>query len=396
MISTEKKNGVLRTLSQLLLAQSDAILTANQKDVTNYKGDDESMLDRLKVDDGKIRSMIDSVNYGITLADPEGKILFTHNPDNGLRIENRTVPFGKILIIYESRPDVTIEAALTAFKAGNKILLKGGKEARNTNLVLIDIWHQALREHQVSTSFVTYLDYDRTATQELIKNNTQNIDLIIPRGGETLIQFVRMHTDIPIIVSGRGNNFLYIDESSDIDMAIDIIVDGKSRISVCNALDKILIHRNVPDLRLKLSNIVGQLKAHEIELIGDGQINKLNEAIRIEPGEGVLYEEFLAPKLYLSIVDNLDDAIVKINKYSGGHSACIVTSNKSTADQFLQEVDCAAVYHNASTRFTDGGQFGFGAEMAISTQKVHFRGPVAIDQLVTNKWFIYGTGQIRS
>ena len=396
MISTEKKNAVLKTLSQLLLAQSDVILTANQQDVTNYKGDDESMLDRLKVDNGKIRSMIDSINYGIELNDPEGKILFTHNPDNGLRIENRTVPFGKIMIIYESRPDVTIEAALTAFKAGNKILLKGGKEARNTNLVLTDIWHQALQEHKVSISFVTYLDYDRASTQELIKNNTQNIDLIIPRGGETLIQFVRKHTDIPIIVSGRGNNFLYIDESADIDMAIDIIIDGKSRISVCNALDKVLIHKNVPDLLLKLSKIVGQLKAHEIELIGDDQISQLNEAIKIKPGEEVWYEEFLAPKLYLSIVENLDDAIVKINKYSGGHSACIVTSNKSTADQFLQGVDCAAVYHNASTRFTDGGQFGFGAEMAISTQKVHFRGPVAIDQLVTNKWFIYGTGQTRS
>lgn len=396
MISTEKKNDVLKTLSQLLIEQSDVILTANQKDVINYRGDDESMLDRLKVDDNKIQSMVDSVNYGIKLNDPEDRVLFTHNPDNGLRIENKTVPFGKILIIYESRPDVTIEAALTAFKAGNKILLKGGKEARNTNLVLTDLWHKSFQKHQVSTSFVTYLDYDRIATQELIKNNNQNIDLIIPRGGEALIQFVRMHTEIPVIVSGRGNNFLYIDESSDIDMAIDIMVDGKSRISVCNALDKVLIHKNTPDLHLKLNKITNQLKSHEIELIGDHQINKLNEAIKIKLGEEVLYEEFLSRKLYLSIVDGLDDAIEKINKYSGGHSAGVVTDNKSVADQFLQEVDCAAVYHNASTRFTDGGQFGFGAEMAISTQKVHFRGPVAIDQLVTNKWFIYGTGQIRS
>jgi glutamate-5-semialdehyde dehydrogenase len=395
MISPEKKNNVLTSLIGLLQANEEAIIEANKSDVSNYKGNDESMLDRLKVDHKKVLGMIEAVKDGLILGDPVGKILYTFNHENGMRVENRSVPFGNILIIYESRPDVTIEAALTAFKAGNKILLKGGKEARNTNLLLTEIWRQALEENEVSEDYVVYLDFDRNQTQDLIRNNTHHVDLIIPRGGEGLINYVKQNTDIPVIVSGRGNNFLYVAEDADLKMAEAIIINGKSRISVCNALDKVLIDARIPDLSIKLNLLTSGLKARNIEVRVDekvaGILNTENDVNDVNEW----YEEYLSSKILVSKVDNMSEAIEKINTYSGGHSATIVTSDVLKAQIFMNEVDCAAVYHNASTRFTDGGQFGFGAEMAISTQKVHFRGPIAIDQLVTNKWFIFGSGQIR-
>ncbi len=394
MIPTELKNEVLTTLVQLLVTHQDQIISANQKDIAAYQGGDESMLDRLKVNDKKVQGMIAAVQQAIALDDPEGKVLYTHQPDNGLKIENRTVPFGNILIIYESRPDVTIEAAITAFKAGNKILLKGGKEARNTNLVLTEIWQKALTENGVDKNYVTYLSLDRVATQALIKTNSHQVDLIIPRGGEGLINFVRQNTDIPLIISGRGNNFLYVDDTCDFEMAINLIINGKSRISVCNALDKVLIHQDLPDFGNRLLQLIARLKENQIEVVGDVGIS---DDFDVSPmaNNDVYYEEFLSAKVLLGIVKNQEEAILKINQYSGKHSASIVTSNTQNAEQFLHEVDCAAVYHNASTRFTDGGEFGFGAEIAISTQKLHFRGPIGINQLVTNKWFIFGNGQTR-
>ncbi len=394
MIPTGKKNKVLTTLAELIEKNKSQIIEANRQDVSNYRGEDESMLDRLKVDEKKVQGMVAAVHQAIDLNDPEGHTIYTFQHDNGLRIENRTVPFGTILIIYESRPDVTVEAAITAFKAGNRILLKGGKEARNTNLVLTELWHQALAQNEVDKAYVTYLDFKREATQELIKTNSHHVDLIIPRGGERLINFVKSNTNIPVIVSGRGNNFLYVDQEADFDMAINIILNGKSRISVCNALDKVLFHKDIPNLPEKLKKLIGKLKDHHIEIWGDQTISNQFD-IELAEGESIYYEEFLAAKILLRMVKGIGEAIDLINQYSGGHSASIVTSNSKAAETFLERVDCAAVFHNASTRFTDGGQFGFGAEMAISTQKVHFRGPIGIDQLVTNKWFIFGNGQIR-
>ena len=395
MLSTEIKNAVLKDLAQRIQNRSSDIITANKLDVSRYRGDDESMFDRLKVDARKVDSMVQAVDAGITLKDPENRLLYTHQHENGLKIENRTVPFGVILIIYESRPDVTIEAALTAFKAGNKILLKGGKEARETNLLLTSLWHDALSAHNVSEDYVRYLDYDRMQTQQLIAEKTLPIDLIIPRGGEGLIQFVRNNTSIPVIVSGRGNNFVYVDTEADFDMALNIIINGKSRISVCNAVDKVLLNRNMPDITAKTKLLISALQEAGLNVLGGSELNNLNDDIEMIETEDIMYEEFLAARIYLKFVEHIDEAISEINQYSGGHSNTIVTADEAAATLFLQTVDSAAVYHNASTRFTDGGQFGFGAEMAISTQKVHFRGPVAIEQLVTNKWFVYGDGQIR-
>jgi len=395
MIPTEIKNNVLNELASLVEENATEIMAANTLDLKAYSGEDESMYDRLKVDDKKVKAMISAVEAGIGLEDPEGKILYQFHHDNGMRVENRTVPFGNILIIYESRPDVTIEAALTAFKAGNKIFLKGGKEARNSNLLLTSLWHKALHRYSIPKDYVTYLEMNRTETQDLIRKNTHNVDLIIPRGGEGLINFVRNNTDIPVIVSGRGNNFLYIDNHADFAMAIDLVVNGKSRISVCNALDKVLINSSLPSLDEKIDQLVGSLMSNGIEVMSTAEIADARDDVSLVENKNVWYEEFLAPKIMVSCVENMEQAIDKINTFSGGHSATIVTTDDPTAEIFMRQVDSAAVYHNASTRFTDGGQFGYGAEMAISTQKVHFRGPVGIGQLVTNKWFIYGSGQVR-
>ncbi len=394
-MNTGIKNQTLQTLSRLINQSREQILVANQKDLAACKNTDPALLDRLKVDDAKIDAMVAAVQKVIGLEDPEGRVLYTHQRDDGLQIENRNVPFGTILIIYESRPDVTIEAAVTAFKAGNRILLKGGKESLNTNLHLVDLWHWALADTGVDPGFVEYLEMDREQTQALIKDNTHNIDLIIPRGGEKLIEFVQTNTSVPALISGRGNNFLYIDKDCDFSMASRIAVDGKRRLSVCNALDKILLHEGVADLPLRVDELISAFADMGITVFGDQQICSLsNKAVEM-PDQAMWSEEFLAAKVLIGIVASSDQAIARINQHSGGHSAIIVTANSELASSFQQQVDCAAVYHNASSRFTDGGQFGLGAERAISTQKLHFRGPVGLAELVTNKWFINGQGQIR-
>jgi len=386
---------VLIRLSEIISSRESEILAANRQDLNAFPDMDASTKDRLKVDEKKIGGMIQSLRDVAELPDPEGKILYRYTRPDGLRIENRNVPFGTILIIYESRPDVTIEAAATAFKAGNRILLKGGKESLNTNVLLTQLWQQALTENGIDQNFVRYLNLSHTETQQLIKDNPYRVDLIIPRGGEKLIAFVKENASVPVIVSGRGNNFLFIDKNNDFDMAIRIILNGKQRISVCNALDKVLIDENIPDLEQKVHQLTDELLRKNIEIVGDERISSIDSRIKRNDDNHILSEEFLAAKIYLSIVPDIETAVSIINTYSGGHSATIVTNDDANADLFMQQVDCAAVYRNASTRFTDGGQFGVGAEIAISTQKLHFRGPLGAQELVTNKWFVYGNGHIR-
>jgi glutamate-5-semialdehyde dehydrogenase len=394
-VQTILKNKVLIRLSEIISSRESEILAANRQDLNAFPDMDASTKDRLKVDEKKIGGMIQSLRDVAELPDPEGKILYRYTRPDGLRIENRNVPFGTILIIYESRPDVTIEAAATAFKAGNRILLKGGKESLNTNVLLTQLWQQALTENGIDQNFVRYLNLSHTETQQLIKDNPYRVDLIIPRGGEKLIAFVKENASVPVIVSGRGNNFLFIDKNNDFDMAIRIILNGKQRISVCNALDKVLIDENIPDLEQKVHQLTDELLRKNIEIVGDERISSIDSRIKRNDDNHILSEEFLAAKIYLSIVPDIETAVSIINTYSGGHSATIVTNDDANADLFMQQVDCAAVYRNASTRFTDGGQFGVGAEIAISTQKLHFRGPLGAQELVTNKWFVYGNGHIR-
>ena len=394
-MQTILKNKVLIRLSEIISSHENEILAANRQDLNAFPDMDASTKDRLKVDEKKIVGMIQSLRDVAELPDPEGKILYGYTRPDGLHIENRSVPFGTILIIYESRPDVTIEAAATAFKAGNRILLKGGKESLNTNMLLTQLWQQALTENGIDQNFVQYLNLSHAETQQLIKDNPYRVDLIIPRGGEKLIAFVKENASAPVIVSGRGNNFLFIDKNSDFEMAIRIILNGKQRISVCNALDKVLIDENIPDLEQKVHRLTDELLHKNIEIVGDERISSIDSRIKRNDDNHILSEEFLAAKIYLSIVPDIETAVSIINTYSGGHSATIVTNDDANANLFMQQVDCAAVYRNASTRFTDGGQFGVGAEIAISTQKLHFRGPLGAQELVTNKWFVYGNGHIR-
>jgi glutamate-5-semialdehyde dehydrogenase len=390
------RNNILESLAKLLAENKQSIIEANKSDIIACPADDAVIFDRLKVDDAKVEKMIASVKSVIAGNDPVGKIISSHTRTDGLRIENRAVPFGTILIIYEARPDVSIEAAIIALKAGNKILLKGGKEARNTNLCLADLWQKALEENKADSDFVKYLDISREETQKLIEGKAEKFDIIIPRGGETLIDFVLKNSKVPVIVSGRGNNFAYIDGDADFEMAVKIVLDGKQRLSVCNALDKVLINPTIPDFEEKLELVIKALIDKNIEVFGDETVTDLTtQDVSPIENEDVWYEEFLSAKIVVGTVSNVTEAIKNINKYSGGHSAVIVTNNNETAEQFLNEVDCAAVYHNASTRFTDGGEFGLGAEIAISTQKLHFRGPLGAEHLLTNKWFVFGNGQIR-
>ncbi|NLR94018.1 glutamate-5-semialdehyde dehydrogenase [Flammeovirga agarivorans] len=396
ILSTEKKNNVLKDLASLIQDYSADIISANKKDLELANDLDPTLVDRLKVDEKKVKGMVASVAEVLELEDPEGKILSAYNHPNGMLVENKVVPFGKILIIYESRPDVTIEAAVSAFKSGNKILLKGGKEARFSNLALVELWKKALEMNNVSTDYVEYLDIDRATTQKLLAENTHNLDLIIPRGGEGLINYIKQTTNVPLMISGRGNNFIYIHENADFDMAVDIVLNGKSRLSVCNALDKVLLSKDLPNLEEKVQQLAAKAVEFGLEVVGDDKIAKFSNQITAVDSESLMPEEFLSERILFSVTESLEEAISTINKYSGGHSAVIVSTDKESATAFQYNVDCAAVYHNASSRFTDGGQFGFGAEIAISTQKLHFRGPVGLAQLVTNKWFISGNGQTRN
>ncbi|MEO6051424.1 MAG: glutamate-5-semialdehyde dehydrogenase [Pyrinomonadaceae bacterium] len=390
------RNKILMSLARLLDENRAEIVKANRVDFGTCPPDDAVRLDRLKVGDAKVDAMIASVKSVIAVPDPTGKVISSQTREDGLRIENRQVPFGTILIIYEARPDVSIEAAIIALKAGNRILLKGGKEARNTNLLLADLWRQALAENGADTNFVRYLDISREETQDLICGKAEKFDLVIPRGGETLIDFVVKNSTAPVLVSGRGNNFLFIDTEADFDVALAIALNGKQRLSVCNALDKILIHKGLPERAAKTTRLIAALQEIDIEVFGDDDVCSIDRSVLPIADESVWYEEFLAAKIVVGIVESRDEAIAKINKYSGGHSAAIVTENKESARRFMEDVDCAAVYHNASVRFTDGGQFGLGAEIAISTQKLHFRGPLGAEHLLTNKWFVFGDGQIRN
>ncbi len=394
-LTIEERNNVLKLMSKLVKQEKDTILKANKLDMNSYSGEDMAMYDRLEVNDTKIQGMIDSLDQLASQEDPLGHERFNFTHDNGLKISNKTAPFGTVMIIYESRPDVTIEAAGIAFKSGNKILLKGGKESLNSNLALVNLWHKALTETGVSTDWVEYLQYSRQEIQDFLKNPTQKVDLIIPRGGERLIEFVKVNSVCPVIVSGRGNNFVYVHPEADQELAIDIIVNAKtSRISVCNALDKVLIDSRLTDVDGFVSKLIERLLEFNVEIIVD-DVLKHHQNVKPLTDDNIWYEEFLDYKIVIGTVDNEGEAISKINKYSGGHSASIVTKNEDIAAQFQNNVDCAAVYHNASTRFTDGFQFGLGGELAISTDKLHQRGPIGLQHLVTNKWYVHGNGQIR-
>ena len=394
-LSIAQRNSVLIEMAYLVYDRRKALLAENEKDLAAYDGCELAMKDRLYLDDEKIDGMIESLKQLATLEDPLGIERFQFTHDNGIHISNKTAPFGTVLIIYESRPDVTIEAAGIAFKSGNSILLKGGKEAMSSNLFLVKLWHQALQNNHIEPSWIAYLPLNRKETQAFLQNPSQKVDLIVPRGGEKLIAFVKEFATCPVIISGRGNNFVYVDSEADLQMALDIIINAKTtKISACNALDKVLIAADLPRKEFFMQQLVKELKKSNVEILTEEAFLSMNDTMPIE-NEKVWFEEFLDYKIVIGQTDSLEEAIEKINTYGGGHSAAIITASTHKAETFMQGVDSAAVYHNASTRFTDGFQFGLGGELAISTDKLHQRGPIGLQHLVTNKWHIIGNGQIR-
>jgi glutamate-5-semialdehyde dehydrogenase len=396
LLNTELKNAVLQSMIDNLDKNRDDIIAANKKDLDAFDRDDQALYDRLVVDSAKVDDMIRAVKEVKNQEDPVGTIISEDTLENGLKITNKAAPFGTIMIIYESRPDVTIEAAVLAFKANNKILLKGGKEAHHSNEELVKCWHQSLRDNDLAESWIQYLKMDRPTTQEFLRNPDQPLDLIVPRGGERLIDFVKQHAKCAVLVSGRGNNFAYVAPDADMEKVIPVLINAKTdKISGCNALDKILVDENHPEFEETLKAIEKALSDKGVQIVAsDKVIGQLATKDKID-NEDVWYEEFLAMKAAMTSVNGLDDAIDFINKYSGGHSNIILTETQADAEKFMEQIDSAAVYHNASTRFTDGGQMGVGAELAISTDKLHHRGPLGLKQLVTNKYYVLGNGQIR-
>lgn len=397
LIEEKLKNQVLNSMINIIDKNREELLQANKKDLQAFKKDDQALYDRLVVDNSKIEGMIKAISEVKDQEDPVNREISRRELESGLKIINKTAPFGTIMIIYESRPDVTIEAAVLAFKANNKILLKGGKEAYNSNKILVKFWHDALQENGLEKDWITMLELNREETQAFLKNPDEPIDLIVPRGGERLIQFVKENANCAVLVSGRGNNFLYVAEDADWKKALEVIINAKTdKISGCNALDKVLVDKNIPNYRTKLIELKELLETSKVEIIVDYEVKQTLSSSKLIDDENTWYQEFLAMKIAIGEVENIDQAISKINKYSGGHSSAILTEDNSKAANFMENIDSAAVYHNASTRFTDGGQMGVGAELAISTDKLHHRGPLGLKQLVTNKYYVYGNGHIRA
>ena len=396
LLSTTKKDEVLQSMIDELDKNRASIIEANKKDLEAFSGDDQALYDRLVVDEAKVDDMIRAVKEVKGQEDPVGKTISEDTLANGLNITNKTAPFGTIMIIYESRPDVTIEAAVLAFKANNKILLKGGKEAHSSNEELVKCWHNALESNGLEKDWIQYLKMNRETTQAFLRNPDQPLDLIVPRGGERLINFVKEHAKCAVLVSGRGNNFAYVAPDADTEKVIPVIVNAKTdKISGCNALDKVVIDKNHPQFESIAKQIESALAEHEIQVVASDDLLSILSTKDKVADNSVWSEEFLAKKAAMGTVDGLENAIEFINTHSGGHSNIILTENTTDAATFMEQIDSAAVYHNASTRFTDGGQMGVGAELAISTDKLHHRGPLGLKQLVTNKYHVLGNGQVR-
>jgi glutamate-5-semialdehyde dehydrogenase len=396
LLNSDKKNNVLQSMMNIIDAKRKDIIAENKKDLEAFKRDDQALYDRLVVNEAKVDGMIQAIKEVKDQEDPVGQTISNRTLDSGLNIVNKTAPFGTIMIIYESRPDVTIEAAVLAFKANNKILLKGGKEAYHSNVILEKCWHEALAENDLDESWIRLMHINREETQEFLRNPTEQLDLIVPRGGERLIGFVKEHAKCAVLISGRGNNFLYVSTNADWEKTIKVIVNAKTdKISGCNALDKVLIDKNISNYESKVKELASVLEDKNVEIIVDNGIKSILSNKEEISGKDVWHEEFLALKILIAEVDGLDQVIEMINDYSGGHSASIMTSDNAEAEKFMEQVDSAAVYHNASTRFTDGGQMGVGAELAISTDKLHHRGPLGLKQLVTNKYYVFGDGHVR-
>ncbi len=391
--STKDKNWALKKVAEAIENNREEILKANQIDIKVGKENNmpAALIDRLMLDDQRLDGIIEGVNTVIQLPDPIWRSKKVWTIENGLTISQMTTPLGVIGIVYESRPNVTVDAFSLALKSGNCIILRGSSSAINSNLALVKAIKEGLRNSSIPEDVVGFVeDTDRDLVLDMLKAN-KYIDLIIPRGGKGLIQFVIKNSTVPTLQTGEGNCHIFVDETANLSDALNIVINAKTqRLGVCNACETLLVHENIAAIFLPM--VYESLKG-KIEMRGCSETNKIVEVNKAT--EEDYKEEFLDAILAIRVVKDVDEAIDHINEYGTKHSEAIITENLTNANKFQRRVDASTVYVNASTRFTDGGEFGFGAEMGISTQKTHARGPVGLEQLVTYKYLVMGEGQIR-
>ncbi|MCT4597889.1 MAG: glutamate-5-semialdehyde dehydrogenase [Vallitalea sp.] len=394
-LSSIDKNKGLKAVANALLINKDLILEANKIDIMNAEknGIKGSLIDRLTLNSERIKSMSEGIEKIIQLDDPIGEVLSMKKRPNGLEIGQKVVPLGVIGIIYEARPNVTVDAFALCFKTGNAVILRGGKEAINSNLKIVEIIKEALESVDLPSNAVSLIeDTSRETAINMMKLN-QYLDVLIPRGGAGLIQAVVNNSTVPVIETGVGNCHIYVDKEANINMAKDIVINAKTqRPGVCNACESLVIHEDIANDFLPI--MCDELSKNNVDIVGDTRTRDIVKYVN-EASEEDYGLEYLDYKISIKVVNNIDEAIAHINKYNTKHSEAIITENYSNAKRFMNEIDAAAVYVNASTRFTDGYEFGFGAEIGISTQKLHARGPMGLKELTTTKYIIYGNGQIR-
>ena len=396
LLSTKEKNDALTAISRILVQQADSVLEANAIDLAKAKenGMPTVMQDRLLLTRERIEGIASSVLDVVKLEDPIGQVVEGYRTVNGLNIQRVRVPMGVIGIIFESRPNVTVDAAVLCLKAGSAVLLRGGKEAFHSNLAFVRLMQQALEECGLPKELIQLVeDTSRETATKMMKLNGL-LDVLIPRGGADLIRSCVENATVPVIETGTGNCHIYVDATADLDMAVNIVFNAKtSRPSVCNAAESLLVHRDVAQTFLPICQ--KKLAEKNVEIRGCEETCKILGDLAVPATEEDYGKEFLDYIISCKVVGSVEEAIWHINRYSTGHSECIVTKDLDSADQFTAAVDSAAVYVNASTRFTDGGEFGLGAEIGISTQKLHARGPMGLKELTTVKYVIRGNGQIR-
>lgn len=395
LLNQEAKNKALKAAAEALLENEEAILSANRKDVeaSREKGVKESLIDRLKLTHERILGMAEGLREVAALKDPVGEVLSMETRPNGLQVGKKRVPLGVVGIIYESRPNVTADAFGLCFKTGNAVILRGGSDALSSNTAIVKVLRETLEACGITADAVQLLeDPSRETAKELMRLN-RYLDVLIPRGGAGLIRTVVENSTVPVIETGTGNCHIYVDEHADLGMVVPIIINAKTqRMGVCNACESLVVHEKIASRAIP--EIVKALREKQVEIRGDEEAIKLLSDI-LPATEEDWGTEYLDAIISVKVVKNLDEAIRHINRYSTGHSESIITERYQNAMRFLNEIDSAAVYVNASTRFTDGFEFGFGAEIGISTQKLHARGPMGLEALTTTKYIIFGNGQIR-
>lgn len=394
-ISEVKKQVILEEVADALLERKNDIISANEKDIVKARENKmkESLIDRLALTENRIEAMASSLRKIAKLDSPLGKTFYGKTLENGLKLYKVSVPLGVVGVIYESRPNVTVDVFSLCFKTSNAVILKGGSDALSSNMALVEIIKGVLKKNEINENIIELItDTDKKVTLEFMKLN-EYVDVLIPRGGKNLIQTVVMNSTIPVIETGTGNCHIYVDEEADMEMALAIVENAKTqRVGVCNACESLVVHQDIAEEFIP--RLVERLQKHHVEIRGDEAAQRISNMI-VAASEEDYYQEYLDLIISLKTVASIEEAITHINEHNTKHSEAIITNNYFKAQTFVERVDASSVYVNASTRFTDGEEFGFGAEIGISTQKLHARGPMGLEALTSYKYIIFGEGQIR-